>query len=80
MQEPTTNMEKSANVTSGNKDPQIGYLDNTAFRPASRFWEIERLMKCGDLEGARKVAGELKERIAAWNLEEKNEKPGNANF
>lgn len=84
MQEPTTNMEKSANVASGSKDPQIGYLDNTAFRtafrPASRFWEIERLMKSGDLEGARKVAGELKERIAAWNLEEKNEKPGNANF
>ena len=84
MQEPTTNMEKSANVASGSKVPQIGSLDGIAFPPASRFVKIERLMKCGDLEGARKVAGDLKDAVAPHlapdNSEEKNEKPGIPNF
>jgi len=84
MQEPTTNLEKSANVASDSNESQIGSLDGVAFPPASRFVEIERLMRCGDLEGARKVAGDLKEAIAPylepWTSEEKNEKPGVPNF
>jgi hypothetical protein len=84
MQEPPTRNGKSANVVSGSNESQIGSLDGIAFPFASRFVEIERLTKCGDLEGARKVAGDLKEAIAPylepWTSEEKTEKPGIANF
>jgi hypothetical protein len=84
MQEPTTKNGKSANVASDINESQIGSLGGIAFPPASRFVEIERLMRCGDLEGARKVAGDLKEAITPylepWNSEEKNEKPEIANF
>jgi len=76
-------------TTKANPASGLNILDTVGFYPApyppsSRFEELKRLVNCGDLKGACKVADDLNDQVsrflARWDTEEKNEKPGIVNF